>query len=82
MKITIEPETEDEKENKSLEKTVYERVYEFALVGTHLPNDVAHQPIEKSLHIRTENGNRLVNRLIGQLEQMKENLRDIKRDGK
>lgn len=67
MKITIEPEKEE-----NIKKQVYENVYEFALAGTHIFKELYCQPI-----LRTHTGKN-VNVLIGQLEQIKEELKDIK----
>ena len=65
MRITYEPDNEAE---KGLEKVVVEHVYEFAIVGSSMKNEVVPVPFS---HVH----GRDIPHMIGQLAEMKERLR-------
>jgi len=68
MKITIEPETDAERESADIEyPRIYRNLCEFAFVGTYLEHDVVPRPIVHT------HGDTMV--LFGKLAEAQERLR-------
>ncbi len=61
MRVTYEPDMPGE---DNLKKVVHEKVFEFAIVGTNMVNEVVPTPISHS-------HGKEISRMIGQLEQLK-----------
>lgn len=65
MKITIEPETEEEK--KQLEKQIFENVFEYSLIGMKMEGVIPHS-------ICTWSGDKFV--LIGRAHELIERIKN------
>lgn len=75
MKITIVPETKNEKKDfKDVKKMQWENVYQFAITGNFMRNKQLPGRIQQEYVVL-----KYANQLIGDIESLKEDVRDRKR---